>query len=96
LKRTVLSDEQWARIAPLLPGKEGIAAGEEVIAAERALDRLFASRSVNEALLGESLARVSRAQARLRGVHLQAHLEQVRILTAQQVAAYNRLRGYGG
>jgi len=23
LKRTVLSDEQWARIAPLLPGKEG-------------------------------------------------------------------------
>ena len=61
-----------------------------------ALDRLFASRSVNEALLRESLARVSRAQARLRGVHLQAHLEQVRILTAQQVAAYNRLRGYGG
>ena len=73
-----------------------IAAGEEVIAAERPLDRLFASRSVNEALLGESLARVSRAQARLRGVHLQTHLEQVRILTAQQVAAYNRLRGYGG
>ena len=23
MKRTVLSDEQWARIAPLLPGKEG-------------------------------------------------------------------------
>jgi len=23
LKRTVLSDEQWARIAPLVPGKEG-------------------------------------------------------------------------
>lgn len=23
MKRTVLSDEQWARIAPLVPGKEG-------------------------------------------------------------------------
>lgn len=73
-----------------------IAAGEAYIAAERTLDRLFAARTVNEAALGEALARVADAQARLRGVHLQAHLEQVRILGPEQVAEYNRRRGYGG
>jgi hypothetical protein len=30
----------------------------------------------------------------VRGVHLQAHLEQVRILTPEQVSRYNVLRGY--
>jgi len=73
-----------------------VAAGEGVIDAERALDRLFAARTVDERQLDAALARVAEAQARLRGVHLQAHLEQVRILRAEQVAEYNRLRGYGG
>jgi Spy/CpxP family protein refolding chaperone len=73
-----------------------ISAGEALIAAERSLDRLFATRSVTELQLSQALSRVAEAQARLRGVHLQAHLDQVRILSPEQVAQYKRLRGYGG
>lgn len=72
-----------------------IAAGEEFVNAERDLDSLFASRKALPQQLTEALNRVAQAQARLRGTHLQAHLEQVRILTPEQVARYNSLRGYG-
>lgn len=75
---------------------DAIAAGEAFIAAERDLDRLFAGKSATPAQLSEALARVGAAQARLRGTHLQAHLEQVRILTPEQVGKYQRLRGYAG
>jgi len=73
-----------------------IAAGEDVVNAERDLDRLFASKAASPPRLNEALARVAQAQAKLRGSHLQAHLEQVRILTPEQVIKYNNLRGYGG
>lgn len=71
------------------------AAGDEFVNAERELDRLFAGKAATPSLLFEALSKVAQAQARLRGVHLQAHLEQVRILTPEQVARYNQLRGYG-
>jgi Spy/CpxP family protein refolding chaperone len=73
-----------------------IAAGEEVVNAERDLDRLFASKTATSQQLAEALARVAQAQAKLRGSHLQAHLEQIRILTPEQVTRYNILRGYRG
>ena len=73
-----------------------IAAGEEFMNAERDLDRLFASKTATPQQLAEALARVAQAQAKLRGSHLQAHLEQVRILTPDQVTRYNSLRGYRG
>lgn len=71
-----------------------VAAGEEFVNAERDLDRLFARKSANQQQLAEALARVAQAQAKLRGTHLQAHLEQVRILTPEQITKYNKLRGY--
>jgi Spy/CpxP family protein refolding chaperone len=70
------------------------AAGEAFISAERDLDRLFARKTATPQQLTEALLRVAQAQAQVRGAHLQAHLEQVRILTPEQVARYNRLRGY--
>lgn len=73
-----------------------VSAGESLIAAEREMDRMFASRNASEQGLAAHLAKIAQAQARLRGVHLQAHLEQVRILKPEQVSQYNRLRGYGG
>jgi hypothetical protein len=74
--------------------RAAVAAGGELIDAERELDRLFATRTVAPASLTAALDRVARAQAQLRGAHLQAHLAQARILDARQVAMYNRLRGY--
>ncbi len=72
-----------------------IDAGEDYVSAERDLDRLFASKKALPQQLTEALNRLAQAQAKLRGTHLQAHLEQVRILTPEQVAKYNTLRGYG-
>lgn len=72
-----------------------IDAGEAFVSAERDLDRLFASKKASPQQLTEALARVAQAQSKLRGSHLHAHLEQVRILTPEQVAKYNSLRGYG-
>jgi Spy/CpxP family protein refolding chaperone len=76
--------------------KEAVTAGEDFISAERDLNHLFAGKSATPAQLSYALSRVAQANAKLRGTHLQAHLEQVRILTPEQVAKYNRLRGYGG
>ena len=37
-----------------------------------------------------------RARGELRAVHLRAHLETAAVLSAEQTAAYVRMRGYGG
>jgi Spy/CpxP family protein refolding chaperone len=71
-----------------------IAAGRSLIAEERALDALFASRTASEANLGPALERIARAQAQVRQAHLEAHLAQAAILTPPQTAKYGELRGY--
>lgn len=68
--------------------------GSEIVEAERALDLLFARKQVAQPELSASLARIGELQAQLRTAHLNAHLEQTRILTASQIAKYNELRGY--
>jgi hypothetical protein len=40
--------------------------------------------------LQSALAEIGSLQAQLRGVHLQAHLDQARILSAEQSAMYAR------
>jgi hypothetical protein len=69
--------------------------GAELIAAERALDTLYASRTATAALVDAHLTRIEALRARLRGVHLNAHLEQAALMSRHQVALYARLRGYG-
>lgn len=68
--------------------------GENIVARERELDRLFATGAIDETTLRSMLEDIGRLQADLRRVHLQAHLEQKEILTPEQVARYDELRGY--
>ena len=68
--------------------------GEEVIAAERALDALFRDRTVTPERLAAATDDAARAQGRLRAAHLRHHLEMMEVLTPGQVDAYKRLRGY--
>jgi Spy/CpxP family protein refolding chaperone len=44
--------------------------------------------------LQESVARIGELQADVRAAHLEAHLEQAKILTPEQRSHYLRLRGY--
>lgn len=92
-----LTAEQRAKTETLFQTMQSsaVALGTKLVEDERALDRLFASRTVDAASLASSLARIGELQGQLRRVHLQAHLEQTALLTPQQVAKYIELRGYG-
>jgi hypothetical protein len=68
--------------------------GEELIAAEARLDAAFKSGTADERVIAESTARIGALQGQLRAVHLIAHLETRRLLTAGQVDAYQAARGY--
>jgi Spy/CpxP family protein refolding chaperone len=70
--------------------------GQQVIDAERELDALFASGQITRERLASQLDRIGALQAELRAVHLEAHLEQARILTPEQTGRYAALRGYAG
>jgi Spy/CpxP family protein refolding chaperone len=69
-------------------------AGEKVIAAETALDGLFKSRQADAEGLKSATTEAAIAQGQLRETHLRYHLAMLDVLSADQVAAYNRLRGY--
>ena len=71
-----------------------IAEGERFIEAERVLEDAFRSHSVTEASLETMLADIERSRARLRFIHLKAHLGTPELLTKRQIAQYSALRGY--
>lgn len=69
--------------------------GEELVEGERALEQLFASGQVTPEALQSRVAAVAKVRGDLRYTHLVTHLAQRDILTAVQLKAYDRLRGYG-
>lgn len=68
--------------------------GEEVIHAERELDALFAQKKASDQNLSSAVTAAAAAQGKLRETHLRYHLSMMNVLTASQVATYNKLRGY--
>ncbi len=68
--------------------------GEQVIAAERQLDTLFANGQADPTRLAALTQEIGALQGRLRAVHLAAHIGMRAALSAEQLAAYARLRGY--
>ena len=91
-----LSPQQRARTQELFGEmqREARAVGEEVIAAETALDALFREKRVTPESLSAASSRAALAQGKLRETHLRYHLAMMEVLSAEQVAAYKRLRGY--
>jgi len=74
--------------------EKAIARGKEVLLAEERLEKLFAE-GRPEAELREESYRVASLRAELRWVHLAAHLEAKKLLTAEQLMTYRHLR-WGG
>lgn len=68
--------------------------GAELVAAEAALDEALKSMMVDEASLLKLVQKIGDVESRLRAVHLNAHLQQVRILDDDQILKYMELRGY--
>jgi Spy/CpxP family protein refolding chaperone len=91
-----LTSEQRMRTQALFASMQtkAVALGRRLVDEERKLDRLFASTTITEASLQESVERIGALQADVRAAHLEAHLEQAKILTAEQRSLYLHLRGY--
>ena len=69
--------------------------GARYVEVERHLSEGFAGGDMDDARLKHMTERSGAILAELRQVHLSAHLRMKALLSAEQVAAYDRLRGYG-
>jgi hypothetical protein len=74
--------------------QEAIPLGLELIDLERELNNHFSNRTITDELLGVLLERIAQIQKKFRYVHLSTHLKTPNILTPEQIALYNKLRGY--
>ena len=92
-----LSDKQRTRIEALYDTMQtqAIEAGERFIEAEAALEAIFRSGDITRERLRQQLARIAERRQELRRIHLEVHLDTLDIVTDEQVAEYNELRGYG-
>ena len=91
-----LSPEQATKVKTLFEfmTAETIPLGASLISQERDLNNKFESRTITVASLEAITKRIGATQAALRAAHLKYHLSTVAILTLEQVARYNELRGY--
>ncbi len=93
-----LSDDQRRAIEAIRARMAAAAQalGREIVEAERALDAAFAEARIDAALLKAKTDEIAALMGRLRAVHLAAHLETRPLLRPEQIALYNKLRGYTG
>ena len=70
------------------------ALGETIVAKETVLERSFSSGVATPADTRAVLDELARLQADLRYTHLSAHLAMRSVLSADQIAKYDALRGY--
>ena len=91
-----LSDEQLHRSQEIFDAMKAraIEVGAELLQAERDLDSLFSERRTEREAMMAALRRIGELQAQLRGIHLQAHVDQVALLSEAQLQKYSELRGY--
>ncbi len=91
-----LDAEQRARSEAIFSAMQADAVrqGRLLVEKERELDRLFAGGGVTSEDLRAALEQIGCLQAEIRRIHLQVHIEQRKIITEQQIARYEELRGY--
>ncbi len=91
-----LTSEQVSKTKELFDTmkKEAITLGKKLVEKEKELDQLFANKTIDDKILKSILTEIGMLQAKLRYVHLRAHLQQKDILTPHQIQLYDRLRGY--
>ncbi len=72
---------------------DAIALGKQIIEAENQIEALFASAEVTPEQLNPMVLSVGTLRAKLRLVHLNAHLQQRALLSDKQIQLYDALRG---
>jgi Spy/CpxP family protein refolding chaperone len=96
-KELALTPEQVTQVEAIFAAMqaEAQALGADYVAAEKHLSQMFAMGHASPEMLDRLLQDSSAVLARLRAVHLKAHLQMTPLLTETQRAAYAELRGYG-
>jgi hypothetical protein len=91
-----LSDVQRAAIEAIRArmAAAATALGRDILEQEKALEAAFAEARIDAALLKAKTGEIAALMGRLRAVHLAAHIESRPLLSAAQIADYNKLRGY--
>lgn len=92
-----LSAQQKSRTEAIFQAMQADAIrwGKALVDKEQELDRRFASAAITAQELRTLLEEIGKLQAEVRRAHLQAHLQQRAILSVEQVAKYDSLRGFG-
>jgi Spy/CpxP family protein refolding chaperone len=95
-KQLGLTDSQQRQVTAIFERMSAAAKplGAELIAQEQTLDQLFAKGEITPERLTTHTAAIAELQGRLRSVHLRAHLETRAVLSPDQIARYEQLRGY--
>jgi len=96
-KELALTEEQTKRTHAIFDvmKERAITLGKQLVKKEHELDRRFASGLIDADSLKTLLSDIGTLQAKIRYVHLSAHLEQKALLTKHQIHQYDQLRGYG-
>ena len=91
-----LSHDQVSRVQAVADAMKAdvVPAGERYLAAQRRLEADFRAGAITEEALPGRVAEVYRLEGELAAAHLIAHLQTAKLMTPEQIAAYNRLRGY--
>ncbi len=97
-KEIGLTSDQIAKLDVIFKDmqQKAIVEGKRLIAGEKALEDAFRAGPVADQTLRKLLADIEASRSALRYIHLAAHLTSPPLLTAEQIALYNKLRGYGG
>jgi hypothetical protein len=92
------SDEQRERIAQLFTGmnRDAVRVGSQILHEEQSLETGFRTATMTESDLHARVARIADLRGELREIHLAAHVTTRALLSADQIARYNELRGYTG
>lgn len=91
-----LSSEQTTSITAIFDGmkEQAVALGQKIVGAESLLSQSFADKTISEESLQTQLDELTNLYSQLRQVHLQAHLAVTPLLSNEQLAQYQVLRGY--
>ena len=96
-KEISLSKQQEGKILSLFNDmkEKAIPLGIKLVSLEKKLNTAFANNTITNEILMQQLAAIAKTRKELRYVHLAAHLETPKIISAHQITKYNKLRGYG-
>lgn len=91
-----LTQEQVATITETyqLMQARAIEQGETLIRLERELEQGFRNQTITEETLKSKLGEIAMSLGQLRYIHLSTHLKTPELLSPEQIARYNSLRGY--